>query len=61
MSVKKLKLEGGLSSMIVEDVPGPRNIAITITSGVPAMSGLMFLDRNQQHLLMLYLQERLQR
>ncbi len=51
MSVQELKLEGKNYNMYVEDDRG----IIVITLDNKAMS----LDRNQAHLLMLYLQEHL--
>ncbi len=63
MSARELKLNGGLTDLRVNETEGFLAVIIetrksfkgdTVTSSMMAM-----LDRDQQHLLMLYLQERL--
>lgn len=62
MSAKELKLNGGLTDMRVNETEG--YLAFTIETrkafkgDTTSSSMLAMLDRNQQHLLMLYLQER---
>lgn len=63
MSAKELNLNGGLTDLRVNETEG--YIALTIQTrksfkgDTTQNSMLAMLDRNQQHLLMLYLQERL--
>lgn len=58
MSVKELKLPRGLTTLRVNDMhDGSGAIVLHIDSGMNSL--LTSLDRAQQHLLMLYLQERL--
>jgi hypothetical protein len=63
MSAKELKLDGGLTDLRINETEG--YVALTIETrksfkGDTATSSMLaMLDRNQQHLLMLYLQERL--
>lgn len=68
MSVKELKLDGGLTDLRVNDVVSEDGEYLVLTietrrsfKGDSSASMLAMLDRKQQHLLMLYLQERLQR
>lgn len=68
MSVKELKLDGGLTDLRVNDVVSEDGEYLVLAietrrsfKGDSSASMLAMLDRNQQHLLMLYLQERLQR
>ena len=65
MSARELKLDDGLTRLRVNDAHGGDLIALIIEQS-PAFKGdttgqsmLAMLDRNQQHLLMLYLHERL--
>lgn len=61
MSAKELKLDGGLNNVRVTDIHGDGGeIALRISNDPVGRSSMMaILDRGQQHLLMLYLQERL--
>ena len=67
MGVKELKLDGGLNDLRLNDVKsGDGNyLAFTIETrksfkgDIPTSSMLAMLDRGQQHLLLLYLKERL--
>ena len=65
MSAKELKLDGGLTDLRVNE--SEEYVSLTIETrksfkgDTTTRSMLVMLDRNQQHLLMLYLQERLQR
>lgn len=61
MSAKELRLDGQMNSVRVTDIhSGDREIAIFVSNEPVGHSSMMaILDRNQQHLLMLYLQERL--
>jgi hypothetical protein len=63
MSVKELKLDGGLTDMRVNETEGYLAFIIetrrSFKGDTTGSSMLAMLDRNQQHLLMLYLQERL--
>lgn len=58
MSVQELRLPGPLSSARVNDLHAGRGgIVVHIESGLNSLS--VTLDRGQQHMLFLYLQERL--
>jgi ammonia channel protein AmtB len=58
MGAKELKLRGSLTSARVNDLHDPAGgIVIHIEAGMNSLS--VTLDRNQQHLLLLYLKERL--
>ena len=61
MSVKELVLDSPINRMRANDLhDGKRGIAlITENAPVGRSSMMITLDRGQQHLLMLYLQERL--
>lgn len=62
MSAKELILDGGLNMVKVHDVAGTDHIALFVSNEpVGHASMLAMLDRHQQHMLMLYLQERLAR
>jgi hypothetical protein len=55
MSVQELRLNGG--AVQVKHVDGTDIISIVVTGGMNTLSAL--LTRNEQHMLFLYLQERL--
>ena len=63
MSVKELILDGGdrvdgsARKLRLNDTPDGKGVAVSI----PERGIVAVLDRNQQHLLMLFLQERLAR
>ena len=62
MSAKELLLDnGGLNRMRVNDLHDPEGSVCLTTENHPVgrSSMLMILDRAQQHMLFLYLQERL--
>lgn len=69
MSVKELKLNGGVTDLRVNDVSSEDGVYLAFTietrrsfkGDTSTSSMLAMLDRDQQHLLMLYLQERLKR
>lgn len=63
MSAKELKLDGCLNNVRVTDIhSADGEIAIFVSNEPVGHSSMMaVLDRSQQHLLMLYLQERLSR
>lgn len=66
MSAKELVLSGGLTRMRVNDLQdGDGQICLIVEAnskaGRTTPSMLAVLDRNDQHLLLLYLQERLAR
>lgn len=66
MSAKELVLPGGLTKMRVNDMhDGHGQVVFTIEAnskaGRDVSSMLCTLDRGQQHMLFLYLQERLNR
>ena len=58
MSVQELRLSGSLTSARVNDLhDGRGGIVIHVEAGMNSLS--VTLDRGQQHMLLLYLQERL--
>lgn len=63
MSAKELLLDSEINRMRVNDLyDDDRSIAVIIENAPVGRSSMMMtLDRHQQHLLMLYLQERLNR
>jgi hypothetical protein len=64
MSAKELVLDnGGMNRMRVNDIYDSENSICLITENHPVgrSSMMMVLDRAQQHMLFLYLQERLNR
>lgn len=65
MGAKELKLDGGLTDLRVNESEGYLAFIIetrkSFKGDTTSSSMLAMLDRNQQYLLMLYLQEQLQR
>lgn len=62
MSAKELVLDGGLNEVRLNDAYDGEHVVLQINNSPVGRSSMMaMLDRNQQHLLMLYLQERLAR
>lgn len=63
MSAKELMLESPINRMRVNDLyDDGQTVALTIENAPVGRSSMMMtLDRDQQHLLMLFLQERLAR
>lgn len=60
MGAQELRLNGSLSTMRVNDLhDGGGGVVVQVDAGMNSLSAI--LDRNQQHLLFLYLQERLVR